>query len=124
MSEKIKVFDAEYRFMSIIWENSPVTSTELAKLAYSELGWKKSTTYTVLRRLAERGVLVNNNTLVSALVTREQVMRAESEEHIEKVYDGSIKLFLATFLQKERLGAEEIDELRKIVDNYASKHKE
>ncbi len=124
MSEKIKVFDAEYRFMSIIWENSPVTSTQLAKLAYSELGWKKSTTYTVLRRLAERGVLVNENTLVSALVTREQVMRAESEEHIEKVYDGSIKLFLATFLQKEKLGAEEIDELRKIVDNYSSKHKE
>ncbi len=124
MSEKIKVFDAEYRFMSIIWENSPVTSTELAKLANSELGWKKSTTYTVLRRLAERGVLVNKNTLVSALVTREQVMRAESEEHIEKVYDGSIKLFLATFLQKEKLGAEEIDELRKIVDNYSSKHKE
>ncbi len=124
MSEKIKVFDAEYRFMSIIWENSPVTSTHLAKLANSELGWKKSTTYTVLRRLAERGVLVNKNTLVSALVTREQVMRTESEEHIEKVYDGSIKLFLATFLQKEKLGAEEIDELRKIVDNYASKHKE
>lgn len=124
MSEKIKVFDAEYKFMSIIWENSPVTSTELAKLANSELGWKKSTTYTVLRRLAERGVLVNKNTLVSALVTREQVMRAESEEHIEKVYDGSIKLFLATFLQKEKLGAEEIDELRKIVDNYSSKHKE
>ena len=88
--ERIKIFDAEYRFMNIIWEHSPVTSTQLIKLANEELGWKKSTTYTVIRRLCERGVLKNENTLVYALINREQVMRKESEEHIDRVYDGSL----------------------------------
>lgn len=116
--EQIKIFDAEYRFMNIIWEHSPISSTDLVKLANEELGWKKSTTYTVLRRLGERAVLKNENTMVHALITREQVMRAESEEHINKVYDGSLKNFFATFLQKEKLSKDEIEELKKIVKDY------
>ncbi|HEY5584413.1 MAG TPA: BlaI/MecI/CopY family transcriptional regulator [Ruminiclostridium sp.] len=119
--EQIKIFDAEYRFMNIIWEHPPISSTQLVKLANEELGWKKSTTYTVVRRLCERGVIVNEKAIVTALVTREQVMRAESEEHIGKVYDGSLKLFFTTFLQKEKLSKDEIDELKKIVDDYSCK---
>lgn len=119
--EQIKIFDAEYRFMNIIWEQLPISSTKLVKLANEELGWKKSTTYTVVRRLCERGVLINENAFVTALVTREQVMRAESEEHIEKVYDGSLKLFFTAFLQKENLSKDEIYELKKIVDSYLNK---
>jgi predicted transcriptional regulator len=119
--EQIKIFDAEYKFMNIIWGHSPISSTQLVKLANEELGWKKSTTYTVVRRLCERGVLVNEKTVVTALVTREQVMRAESEEHIGKVYEGSLKLFFTTFLQKEKLNSDEINELKKIVDSYSNK---
>ena len=116
--EKIKVFDAEYKFMNIIWEHSPIASTELVKLSKEQLGWKKSTTYTVIRRLSERGAIKNENACVSALISREQVMKSESEEHIDKIYNGSLKLFFATFLENEKLNREEIDELRKIVDEY------
>lgn len=116
--DKVKIYDAEYRFMTIVWENSPVTSTCLVKLANEELGWKKSTTYTVIRRLCERGVLENNNSLVSALINKEQVMRFETEDHIDRIYNGSLKLFFSTFLQKEELSKDEIDELKKIVRKY------
>lgn len=117
--ENIKIFDAEYKFMNIIWEHSPITSMELVKLANDELGWKKSTTYTVIRRLSERGILKNENTYVYPLVKREQVMRTETKELINKVYDGSLKLFFTTFLQKERLTKEEIDELKRIVEQHS-----
>lgn len=116
--EKIKIFDAEYRFMNIIWQYSPLSSTDLVKLANEELGWKKSTTYTVIRRLCERGAIKNENATVCALIEREQVMYAETEEHIDKVYDGSLKLFFTTFLQKEKLSRDEVEELKKIVEQY------
>jgi BlaI family penicillinase repressor len=117
----IKIFDAELRFMNIIWNNEPVTSTELVSIANEELGWKKSTTYTVIRRLCERGIIKNQNTRVESLVNREQVMRAETEEHIGKIYSGSLKLFLTTFLKREKLTREEIEELKKIVDENIKK---
>jgi len=116
--ERVKIFDAEYRFMNIIWEHSPVSSTELVRLANEELGWKKSTTYTVIRRLCERGVIKNENAVVYALIKQEQVMQAETEEHIDKVYEGSLKLFFTAFLQKEKLSKEEVEELKKIVEQY------
>jgi predicted transcriptional regulator len=119
--DKIKIFDAEYRFMNIIWDNEPVNSTDLVGIAFNELGWKKSTTYTVIRRLGERGAISNENATVKALVKREQVMRDETEEHIDKVYDGSLKLFFTTFLQKEKLSGDEIEELKRIVNNYKVK---
>jgi len=116
--ERVKIFDAEYRFMNIIWEHSPVSSTELVKLANEELGWKKSTTYTVIRRLCERGAVKNENAIVQVLINQEQVMRAETEEHLDKVYEGSLKLFFTTFLQKEKLSKDEVEELKKIVEQY------
>lgn len=116
--EKIKIFEAEYKFMNIIWDNEPVGSPELVMLANEQLGWKKSTTYTVLRRLSERGAIENNNTVVTSLVTREEVMYMESQEHINKIYEGSMKLFFSTFLKKEKLSDDELDELKNIIDKY------
>lgn len=116
--EKIKIFDAEYRFMNIIWKHSPVISTQLVKLAREELGWKKSTTYTVIRRLCDRGAIKNENAMVCFLINKEQVMRMETEEHIDKVYEGSLKLFFATFLRNEKLNRDEIKELKSIVEEY------
>ena|SRR3712207_3109917 len=113
---EIKIFDSEYRLMNIIWENNNIKSSELVKLAKEELGWKKSTTYTVIRRLCDRGIIKNENTIVSFLVNREEVMRAETEEHIDKLYEGSLKLFFTTFLKREKLSKDEISELRKIVE--------
>lgn len=112
---KIKIFDAEYRFMNIVWKHSPITSTELAKLANEELQWKKSTTYTVIRRLCERGVIKKENVIVSPLIRREQAMKNKTEDHIVKVYNGSLKLFLTTFLRNEKLKSDEIEVLKRIV---------
>jgi len=120
---KIKIFDAEYKFMNIIWEHSPIPSTELVKVASRKLGWKKSTTYTVIRRLCERGAIKNENSIVYSLINREQVMRSETEEHLDKVYDGSLKLFFTAFLQKEKLSKDEVDELKKIIEEYGKKEK-
>ncbi len=116
--DKIKIFEAEFKFMNIIWDNEPISSPDLVALANEELGWKKSTTYTVLRRLSERGALENKNTVVSTLVSREEVMHMESQEHINKIYEGSMKLFFSTFLKKEKLSKAEIDELKSIIDDY------
>ncbi|WP_027624544.1 BlaI/MecI/CopY family transcriptional regulator [Clostridium lundense] len=111
-----KIFDAEFKFMEIIWENSPIKSSDLVKLAYERLGWKKSTTYTVIRRLKERNIISNENTIVSALIDRKSVQLSETEELIDKVYNGSIKKFFATFLQKDNLSKKDIKELKEIVD--------
>ncbi len=116
--DKIKIFDAEYRFMNILWAHSPVTGTQLVKLAGQELGWKKSTTYTVIRRLCERGAIKNENAMVYSLIEREQVMQTETEDHIDKIYDGSLKLFLTTFLRKEKLNRDDIEELKRILKEY------
>lgn len=117
--ENIKIFDAEYRFMNILWEHAPVKSSDLVAIANTKLGWKKSTTFTVIRRLCARGAIENKNSTVNVLVNREQVMRTETEEHIDKVYQGSLKLFFTAFLQKEKLSNDEIDELKKIIEDHS-----
>lgn len=114
--KKVKIFDAEFKFMEIVWENSPIKSSDLVELAYEKLGWKKSTTYTVIRRLKERNIISNENTIVSALVDRESAQLSETEELIDKVYNGSIKKFFSTFLQKENLSKKDIKNLKEIVD--------
>lgn len=116
--DKIKIFEAEYKFMNIIWDNEPISSPDLVKVANELLGWKKSTTYTVLRRLGERGAIENKSTVVSALVSKEEVMFMESQDHIDRIYEGSMKLFFSTFLKKEKLSKAEIDELKSIIDKY------
>lgn len=114
--EKYKLFDAEYKFVSIIWDNEPINSTELVKLCADKLGWKKSTTYTVLKKLCERGILQNRDATVTALVMREDVQRYESRAVLEKTFDGSLPKFLTAFLSGRKLSEQEAEELKRIIE--------
>lgn len=111
-----KLFDAEYRFMDIIWELEPVNSTQLSRVCLERLGWKKPTTYTMLRKLGERGLLQNENATVTALVGREQVRQYESQAVVERGFDGSLPLFLTAFLGKKKLTQAEAAELKQIIE--------
>ncbi len=111
-----KLFDAERRFLNIIWETEPVNSTELSKLALKTLGWKKSTTYNMIRRLSERGYVTNENATVRSCVTQEEVARHESEALIEKSYSGSVPAFLAAYLKDRKLSAPEIAALKRMIE--------
>ena len=117
--EEFKLFDAEYKFLDIIWELEPINSTELRKVCLQKLGWKKSTTYTMIRKLSERGILKNENTMVTALIKREQVQKYESEVLLEKAFDNSLPAFLATFLQDKKLSKREAEELKKMIEEAA-----
>ena len=113
-----KVFESEYRFCLILWEHEPIASGELVKLCREQLGWKSSTTYTVIKRLSERGVLQNENTIVSSLVTKDQVQAAEIDELVEKKFSGSLPAFLAAFVRHRRLTAAELDQVQEMIDRY------
>jgi len=113
-----KIFESEYRFCLILWEHQPINSTKLAALCNEQLGWSKATTYTVIRRLAERGVLKNENATVTALVSKEQVQRAEMAEMMEKTFEGSIPAFIAAFCSCGKLSEEEGKRLAELIENY------
>lgn len=115
-----KIFESEYRFCEILWENEPVSSGELVKLCQEKLEWKKSTTYTVIRRLAERGVLKSENAVVTSLVSREEAQSRESTEVVERTFSGSLPGFIAAFTRKKPLSPKEADEIQKIIDTYKS----
>ncbi|HEX9061441.1 MAG TPA: BlaI/MecI/CopY family transcriptional regulator [Clostridia bacterium] len=114
--EQYKLFDAEYKFASIIWENEPINSTELVKISLDKLGWKKSTTYTVLRKLCERGILKNEGAIVSSIVKKEDAQKYESQVLIEKNFDGSLPKFLTAFLGERKITQREADELKRIIE--------
>ena len=113
-----KIFESEYRFCLILWENEPVNSTKLVALCKEQLGWSKATTYTVIRRLAERGVLKNENATVTSLVSKEQVQEAGLEEFVDRSFEGSLPSFIAAFSRSKRLTEEEIAQLQALIDNY------
>ena len=114
--DEYKLFDAEYRFLSVIWENEPVNSTELSSICLDMLGWKKSTTFNMIRKLVERGFLQNVNATVTALVKKEQVAKYESENVIEKNFGGSLPAFIAAFLDGRKITAEEAAEVKRMID--------
>ena len=116
--ETPKVFESEYRFCLILWENEPVKSSELVRLCKERLGWKPTTTYTVIKRLSERGVLKNENTVVSALVTKDEVQAAEIDEMVEKTFEGSLPAFIAAFTKHRKISDAEIDSIQQMIDNY------
>ena len=111
-----KLFESEYKFMEVIWKHAPVNSTKLVLLCSEILGWKKSTTYTVLRKLCERGILKNEDATVAYLVEKEEIQIQESKELLEKSFEGSLPMFLTTFLKKESLSEQEAAELKRIID--------
>ena len=108
----------ESRFADIIWENQPITSTELVKRSEMLLNWKKSTTYTVLKRLCEKGIFENNGGIVTARISREAFASHQSQRFVQETFQGSLPAFLAAFSAGKKLTAEEIRELRKMVDSY------
>lgn len=119
-----KVFESEYRFCLILWEHEPIKSSELVKLCSEQLGWKPTTTYTVIKRLSERGVLKNEKTVVTSLVTKEEVQTAEIDEMMEKTFQGSLPAFIAAFAKNRRLSDKEIDEVQEMIDRFRKENKE
>lgn len=117
--EDLKIFDAEYRFMCILWERGPINSTELVGLCRDEFGWKKSTTYSVIKRLSERGILKNENAVVTALVERIEIQKYESEQLLQKTFDNSLPCFVAAFLQDKKLTRSEAEQIKKMIEEAA-----
>ena len=116
--ETPKVFESEYRFCLILWKHEPIKSGELVNLCREQLGWKPTTTYTVIKRLSERGVLKNENFVVSALVTKDEVQAAEINEMVEKTFEGSLPSFIAAFTKHQNISEEEIDAVHAMIDRY------
>lgn len=114
--EDFKLFDAEYRLMDLVWEGEPINSTALSKLCLESFGWKKSTTFNLIRKLAQRGFLQNENALVTAPVKRDTVRRYESETVVERAFDGSLPAFVAAFLKGRKLSGAETEALRRMIE--------
>ena len=114
--ETPKIFESEYRFCLILWEHEPVTTTELVKLCQAQLDWKRTTTYTVIKRLGERGVLKNQDGLVTALISREDAQVSELDELMEKKFQGSLPAFLSAFARRQSLTEKEVEEIRRIIE--------
>ena len=110
--------DAEMQLAQIIWDNEPLASGELVKLAAEKLDWKKSTTYTVLRKICENGVFQNQSSMVTSLMSREEYIRLKGERYLEENYGGSLPGFVAAFLQKKKLSKKEVEEMAKMIEDY------
>lgn len=111
-----KVFESEYRFCLILWKHEPIKSRELVDICKKELGWKSTTTYTVIKRLSDRGVLKNENTIVTSLVSKEEVQLSELDELVETRFEGSLPAFIAAFAKRQKLSEKEINEIQKIIN--------
>lgn len=116
--DEMKLGVVESRFADIIWRNEPLHSRDLVKLCQEELNWKKPTTYTVLRKLCERGIFQNEDGVVRAVISREEFYAMQSERFVEETFEGSLPAFLAAFSSRKALTAREIDEIRKMIDSY------
>ena len=111
-----KVYESEYRFCLILWEHEPIKSTDLMKLCKEKLEWSKTTTYTVIKRLSERGVIKNENAIVTSIVSKEEAQQSELEELMDKKFEGSLPAFIAAFGKRQALSDAEIEEIRKIIE--------
>jgi BlaI family penicillinase repressor len=116
--ENLKLCESDYRFMQVVWENEPVASGKLVTLCAEKLGWKKSTTYTVLRKMCEKGFLKNEDTIVTSVIPKEKVQAYESEYFVEKTFDGSLPKFIASFLGGKTLSEKEAEEIKRLIDAH------
>ena len=119
--ETPKIFESEYKFACIVWEKEPVSVKELIQLCNKELEWKRTTTYTVLKRLCERGILKNKDGIVNSLYTKEQIQYSESRQFLDKTFEGSLPGFMAAFLKGKQISYKEIQELRQMLDDFENK---
>lgn len=116
--DETKLGAVESRFAEIIWQNEPLASGELVKLCETELQWKKSTTYTVLKKLCEKGIFQNNCGTVTSLVSKQEFYAVQSEKFVDETFEGSLPAFLAAFTKRKKLSTEEISEIRRMIDSY------
>lgn len=112
-----KIHESEYRFCLILWEHEPVTAAELARLCREQLQWKRTTTYTVIKRLGERGVLRNEQGVITSIVSKEEAQASEIDELVEKKFEGSLPAFLAAFTKRQTLSDAELDEVQHMIDS-------
>ncbi len=114
--ETPKIFEKEYRFCLILWEHEPVSRADLAKLCERQLGWKATTTYTVVKRLCDRGVLQNDNSIITSLVSKDEAQASEIEGFVEEKFEGSLPAFFAAFTKRQKISEDELDELQAMID--------
>lgn len=117
--EYLKLCDSDYRFMMIVWEHAPVNSGKLVKLCDEILGWKKSTTYTTIKKLSEKGYIKNENATVMVLIEKERVQTDESEYFVERTFGGSLPQFLTAFLGGKKISAEEAEKIKALIDQHS-----
>lgn len=113
-----KLTDMEEKFAEIIWANEPIKSPDLVRLCEMELNWKKSTTYTMLKRLEDKGIFVNKNSVVAALIKKDDFYAKQSKLFVEETFDGSLPKFLAAFTRSKKLSEKEINELQRLIDEH------
>ena len=111
-----KIHEGEYRFCLIMWEHAPISAAQLAKLSQEQLGWKRTTTYTVIKRLGERGILKNEDGVVTALISKEDAQAYEIDELVEKRFEGSLPAFLTAFTKRQTLTDSDLDEVQQMID--------
>lgn len=111
-----KIHESEYRFCLIMWEHEPLTAVELVKLCQEQLGWKRTTTYTVIKRLGERGVLQNQDGMITSLISKEEAQTYEINELVEKKFEGSLPAFIAAFTKRQDISDAELDEVQHMID--------
>ena len=111
-----KIPESEYRFCLIMWEKEPVAATDMVKLCQEQLGWKRTTTYTVIKRLGERGVLKLENGIVTSLVSKEEAEASEIEDLVEKKFGGSLPAFVAAFTKHQSISENDLDEMQRMID--------
>ena len=113
---EMKLGIVEAQFAELIWAREPIASGELVKLCEKELNWKKSTTYTVLKKLCERGIFQNNDGVVTSLLTKDEFNAVQSEQFVEDTFEGSLPAFLAAFTSRKTLSKDEVEEIRRLID--------
>lgn len=117
--KQVKLCESDYRFMCVVWNNEPLQSGELVKKCLSDLGWKKSTTYTMVKKLSEKGYLKNENSVVYSLISKEDVQSFESGYIVDNAFGGSLPSFIASFVRERNLSRKDIEEIKGIINSYS-----
>jgi Predicted transcriptional regulator len=117
----MKLCDSDFYFMCVVWDEAPVRSGELVKLCRERLGWKKSTTYTQIKKLQEKGFLKNEDAVVTALISREEVQKEESDYFVERTFGGSLPGFLAAFMKGRTISGQEAEQIKKMIEEHSVK---